>query len=73
MNLASFLIYTAMGAAIWTALLAYLGHFLGSSFSKVGEYIDPASWVVLGGIVVIYFVRVIRHKGRRVSDKKGVT
>ena len=73
MNLASFLIYTAMGAAIWTALLAYLGHFLGSSFSKVGEYIDPASWVVLGGIVLIYFVRVIRHKGRRVSDKKGAT
>ena len=67
MNLASFLAYTAIGATIWTALLTCLGYFLGSNFRKVGEYLDPASWVVLGSIVVIYVVRVARYKGQRVS------
>lgn len=73
MNLALFLAYTAIGATIWTALLAYLGYFLGSSFRKVGEYLDPASWVVVVCIVVIYSVRVIRHKRRSVSAKKDAT
>ena len=29
------LIYTSLGTAIWTALLAYLGYVLGSNFTKV--------------------------------------
>ena len=73
MNLASFLAYTAIGATIWTTLLTCLGYFLGSNFRKVGEYLDPASWVVLGSIVVIYVVRVTRYKGQRVSAQKGGT
>lgn len=64
MPLGPFLAYTTAGATIWTALLAYLGYFLGSNFRQVGEYLDPASWLVLGGIVLLYAVRVIRHKGR---------
>ena len=63
LHLAPFLLYTAVGSAIWTALLAYLGHVLGSNFQQVGEYIDPISWVVLGVVLAIYFVRVARHKG----------
>jgi membrane protein DedA with SNARE-associated domain len=73
MNLASFLAYTTIGAAMWTALLAYLGYVLGSNFRKVDEYLDPASWVVLGGIVLIYFARAIRLQGRRASAKRRAT
>ena len=65
MNLGLFLAYTAAGAAVWTALLAYLGYFLGRSFRKVGEYLDPASCVVVGAVVLIYAVRMIRHNGAR--------
>lgn len=64
MRLAPFLAYTTAGAALWTALLTCLGYFLGSNFGKVGEYLDPASWVVAGVIVLVYVVRVLRHKGR---------
>jgi membrane protein DedA with SNARE-associated domain len=71
MNLAPFLAYTAIGATIWTALLAYLGYLLGSSFRQVGDYLDPASWVVFGIIAVIYVVRVIRFKVRRASTLNG--
>lgn len=63
MNLAAFLAYTTVGSAIWTALLAWLGHALGSNFEKVGEYLDPVSWVVLGGLLAMYVWRVVRHKG----------
>ena len=73
MNLVPFLIYTAIGAAVWTTLLAYLGYFLGSNFRRVGDYLDLVSWIVLGAIVVLYFTRVIRHKGSGVSTRKSST
>ena len=63
MNMFSFLAYTALGAAIWTSLLTYIGYFLASNFTKVGEYLDPVSWVVFGAIAVIYCIRVMQHKG----------
>ena len=67
MHLGLFLAYTAVGSAIWTALLAYLGYFLGRNFRRVGEYLDPVSWIVFGVIVLIYAVRVIRHEGARAA------
>lgn len=73
MNLVSFLFYIAGGAAIWTALLAYFGYYLGRTFSKVGEYLDPVSWVVLGAIIVIYFVRVLQHKGQKTPAGEATT
>lgn len=63
MHLAAFLAYTAAGTAVWTALLAYAGYLLSSSFSKVGEYLDPVSWAVFGIIVALYVYRVAKHKG----------
>lgn len=69
MSLASFLVYTLIGTLIWTALLAYLGYLLGSNFGEIGQYLDSASWVVLAGIVVIYFVRAIRQKGSHSANR----
>lgn len=63
MQLVPFLLYTSAGAAIWTTLLAYLGFLLGNNFTKVGEYLDPISWVVLAIIVIWYVARVVRQKG----------
>lgn len=60
MNLAAFLIWTAVGSAVWTAVLAWLGYYLGGRFKVIGEYLDPASNVVFGGIAAWYLWRVIR-------------
>jgi membrane protein DedA with SNARE-associated domain len=60
MNLAPFLACTAAGAGLWVALLAALGYFLGANFRRVEEYLDPASYFVIGAIVTIYVVRVVR-------------
>lgn len=67
MKMVPFLAYTTAGSAVWTALLACAGYSLGNGFGKVDEYLDPASWAVLGGIVLIYVVRVLRHKGARAA------
>lgn len=63
MNMIPFITYTAVGTGIWAAMLAYLGYFLASNFTKIDDYLNPVSWIVLGTIVAIYFVRVIKHKG----------
>jgi len=64
---AKFLLYTAAGAAVWTALLAYLGYLLGSKFEQVGRYLDPVSWIVFALVLVWYVSRMVRHKSSRRS------
>lgn len=61
MNLAAFLFYTAIGTVIWISLLTYLGYLLKSNFTEVEDYLDPVSYFVFGGLIIFYFVRVIRH------------
>jgi membrane protein DedA with SNARE-associated domain len=67
MPLAPFLLYTAIGAGFWTALLALAGYGLGANFRQVETYLDPASYVVLAIIVVLYVWRVVKHKGQRAT------
>jgi membrane protein DedA with SNARE-associated domain len=64
MKILPFLAYTATGTGMWAALLAYLGYFLATEYTQVSEYLDPVSWIVFGAVGVLYFVRVIGHKGQ---------
>src|SRR4030095_15845766 len=48
MKILPFLAYTATGTGMWAALLGYLGYFLGSEYTQVGEYLDSISWIELG-------------------------
>jgi membrane protein DedA with SNARE-associated domain len=63
MHLGTFLAFSAAGTALWTGLLVWVGYLLGNNFERVGEFIDPATKLVLGVVVVVYVVRVMRHKG----------
>jgi membrane protein DedA with SNARE-associated domain len=65
MNLAAFLCYTTIGAALWTAVLTYLGYILGAQFEEVGKYLNPASYVVLGAILLMYFIRVFKESRKK--------
>jgi membrane protein DedA with SNARE-associated domain len=69
MNIASFLFYTTIGAALWTALLTYAGYILGAKFEEVGKYLNPVSYVVLAAIVLVYLIRVFRS-GRQGSEQR---
>ena len=63
MNLALFMGLTALGAGLWSGLLAYLGYFLSRNFEQVANILDPISAVVLAGVAALYLWRVIRFKG----------
>jgi membrane protein DedA with SNARE-associated domain len=61
MRMSTFVFLTTAGAAIWTAVLATVGYVLAQNFRKVEQYLDPVSWVIFGGIVVLYLARVFRR------------
>ena len=66
MKLAPFLFYTALGAAVWSALLAYLGFLLGENYQKVHLYLGPIAYVVVAALVIGLAVRIVRrHKEAR--------
>jgi membrane protein DedA with SNARE-associated domain len=55
MPLAPFLLYSALGTAMWTAALAYAGVVLQANFTLVGDYINMATNIVLvtGGLMLV--------------------
>ena len=64
MALMRFLTYSALGTALWTALLATAGYLLEDQYQKVGDYLNPVSNVILGLIVLGYVYRVITFRRR---------
>ena len=67
MPIAPFLLFTTIGAGLWTALLASAGYWLGANFRQVEAYLDPASYGVLAVMVVLYVWRVGTQKGQRAT------
>lgn len=65
MPLASFLAFTALGTALWTALLAGAGYLLQDEYGRVADYVGPVSNVIFGLIAAWYLYRVATHPGRR--------
>lgn len=61
MNMSLFLLYSAIGSAMWTTLLGYAGFLLGENYDKVEKYVGPATYVVLGLFVAIYLYRVVQQ------------
>lgn len=68
MNLAQFLLYSLIGTALWTALLAYGGSLLGRNYDVVSRYVGPVTYVVLGGIGLHIVFSVIRRKKSQKND-----
>ncbi len=72
MNIATFLLYTAIGSSIWTAALAFLGSLLGEQYEKVDAYLGPISYVVLGLLVISGGIWIWRRKQRSTASKPSV-
>lgn len=64
MNLMRFTILTLSGTALWTALLAWAGMQLGSRYSVIGDYLDPITYVIFGGVLIGYLLYVYKHRVR---------
>ncbi|MDH2413256.1 DedA family protein [Nocardioides sp. CER19] len=70
MNRAKFMIWSAVGAALWVASITLLGYFLGRSFPWLGDNID---YVTIGLllITVIPIAIEVRRKQKRDRQAKG--
>lgn len=62
MNMKDFIIYTAIGAGIWVAILTFLGYYLGLAVSKNIISIFNNIMYVLIGLFLISFVIIIIYK-----------
>lgn len=68
MHFGIFMLYTTIGTAVWSLLLAWAGYLLGVHYDKVEVYVGPASKVILGALVLVYLYRVITYKPRSYSQ-----
>lgn len=74
MHLAYFGIYTAVGTALWSFLLAFAGYLLGRSWALVSEWVsryEKAALIIGILIIVVFFVRRFLQR-RRVSSTPDV-
>ncbi|MEZ0266533.1 MAG: DedA family protein, partial [Phycisphaerae bacterium] len=71
MSLPTFLLYTAIGSTVWSAVLAVLGKLLEAKYDRVQKWVDPITYAVLGIMVVSLIVRAVRIK-RRAKQKEAV-
>jgi len=70
MPITRFLVYSSIGTAIWTSLLALAGYWLGGNYELVETWIDPFSIAVVILVVVIYLWRLVTFN-RRHRDPSG--
>lgn len=69
MSLSRFLIWSTLGTAIWTALLASAGYQLGQNYAQVEEWINPASTAVMVTLIGWYLWRVATWKSKTPKNK----
>lgn len=62
MPLGKFLIYTSLGTATWSTLLATAGYLLGDNYEEVEHWVGPAGTVILVAVAVWLVVWIVRRK-----------
>jgi membrane protein DedA with SNARE-associated domain len=60
-----FVLYTALGSAIWVSILAGLGYFLGANQALPHQYAQLISWSILGLVVLWVIWLLIKKKLRK--------
>ncbi|WP_201582776.1 DedA family protein [Psychrobacter jeotgali] len=67
MSLLPFLVFTALGSSIWTAILTLAGFYLGENYNAIESVLAPYSKGIGIAIIVIILGLIIK---RRLSYKK---
>ncbi|MCR6671164.1 DedA family protein [Devosia ginsengisoli] len=65
MPLPVFLLASTAGALIWNTILTLAGYILHEHYELVEVVLDPLSYIVLAGVVLLYLFRVITWKPAR--------
>ncbi len=62
MALWRFLLWSAIGSALWSGLLALLGRALGTRYEAVEQWMNPVTTLIIVAVVGIYLYRVITFR-----------
>ncbi len=62
MSLGRFLLFSAAGTVLWSGLLAAAGYVLESQYTRVADYMDPVSMVLVAVIVLGYLYRLVTYR-----------
>jgi membrane protein DedA with SNARE-associated domain len=62
MNFRQFILFTAVGDAMWNGLLTAAGYLLRSQYDQVRDYLNPFATIVLTIVVGTYLLRVLTWK-----------
>jgi len=65
MDLRRFILFTAVGDAIWNGMLTGAGYLLRSHYDQVADYLNPVSAVILTIVAATYVVRAAAWKRGR--------
>lgn len=71
MPILRFTLLTALGSGVWNAVFIWLGWTLGENFALVDQWIGPASYVVIGLLVVGVVVLIVRKLRARNPEPSG--
>ena len=72
MHLPSFLVWSTIGTAVWSALLALAGYLLGQNFERIEDVIGPLSSAIVILIVAAYVYRQATwHRRHRDDQARG--
>lgn len=61
MNLASFTVYTVLGAGIWNIILALLGYLAHGQADLIDKYSHELSYIILILIVIVVVYFIVRY------------
>ena len=53
MNFFVFSVYTLLGTAVWSTILALAGYFLGSKWEIVSEYVNKYEKIIFAILIVV--------------------
>ncbi len=76
MAFVKFLVFSTLGTAAWSGLLALAGYVLGRNFERVEDVMGPVSSAIFAAILIFYVWRQLtwnRRQGRRRADGHGGT
>lgn len=69
MSFVTFVLYTGLGTALWTALLAVAGYALGAEFGQISQWLGPPTNAVIAVLILWYGWRVVTFKRRQMRHR----
>jgi len=70
MNLAVFIIFTALGAGIWVTILALLGYLIGNNQELIGHYLHQITVAVALACLLLIAGYILIRRSRRTGNKQ---